>query len=105
PFPIYSMNRTYWIPRSCATSRAPSDMKCTGGNFEVTSAMVLGGLGDAASASNRVVGTVSSGFGPTDQAGKCLSYFASEGMPKVWWISILLYRCATPMAERIAPVA
>ncbi len=66
-----------------ATSRAPSDMKCTDGNLLVTTAMVLGGFGEAANASNTVFGTVFAGSGPSDHAGNCISYFAIDGMPKV----------------------
>src|SRR5674476_295316 len=101
----HSRNSTSCRPRFLATSRPPSDMKWTEGNLLVTMAMVLGGLGEAASASNRVLGTVSCGLGPSDQAGNCMSYLASDGMPKVWCTSTLLYRWATPMADRMAPVA
>jgi hypothetical protein len=59
-------------------------MKWTDGNLLVTTAIVFGGLGEAASALNTVFGTVFAGSGPSDQAGNCLSYLASEGMPNVW---------------------
>ena len=65
-------------------------MKCTDGNLLVTTAIVFGGLGDAASASNTVFGTVFAGSEPSDHAGNCMSYFASDGMPNVWWTSTLL---------------
>ena len=64
-------------------------MKWIDGNLLVTMAMVLGGLSDASSASNTVFGTVVPGVGPSDQAGNCMSYFASDGMPKVWCTSTL----------------
>ena len=65
-------------------------MKWTDGNLLVTIAIVFGGLGEAASASNTVVGTVLAGSGPSDHAGNCMSYFAIDGMPNVWWTSTLL---------------
>ncbi len=80
-------------------------MKCTDGNLSVTTAIVLGGLALAASASNSRFGNVRPGSGPIAQVGNCRSYLARWGMPKVWCTSSLSYRWATPMAERIAPVA
>ena len=41
-------------------------------------------------ASNTVAGTVFCGSDPSDQAGKAMSYLASDGMPKVWCTSTLL---------------
>ena len=55
-------------------------MKCTLGNLLVTMAMVFGGLGDAASASNNVLGNVTCGSGPSDQVGNWASYFAMINM-------------------------
>src|SRR5206468_8418246 len=72
----HSRNSTSCSPRFLATSRAPSDMKCTDGNLLVTIAIVLGGLGAAASASNTVLGNVVPGSGPSDHVGNCASYFA-----------------------------
>ena len=80
-------------------------MKCTDGNLLVTIAIVLGGLSLAAKALSTRVGTVSSGSGPMCQAGNWRSYFAIFGMPKVWWTSILSWRSATAIADRMAPVA
>ena len=65
-------------------------MKWTDGNLLVTIAMVLGGFGSAATASNSVFGKVVAGSGPSDHVGNCASYLARLGMPNVWWISILL---------------
>lgn len=53
------------------------------GNLLVTTATVFGGLGDAASASKSVLGTVVAGSEPIDHAGNCMSYLASDGMPSV----------------------
>src|SRR5260221_2366007 len=86
----HSRNRTSVKPRFFATSRAPSDMKCTDGNLLVTIAIVFGGLGDAASALRSVFGNVVAGSGPSDQVGNCMSYLARLGMPKVGWMGILL---------------
>src|SRR3954471_21965319 len=79
----HSRNSTSFRPRFFATSRAPSDMKCTDGNLLVTTAIVFGGFGDAASASSTVAGTVDAGSGPSDHAGNCMSYLAIDGMPNV----------------------
>ena len=65
-------------------------MKWIDGNLLVTTAIVLGGLGCAASASCSVLLKVLPGSGPSDHAGKWPSYLARFGMPNVWWISILL---------------
>ena len=54
----------------------------------MTIATVFGGLAVAATASNRIPGTVRLGSGPNGGAGKCMSYFARCGMPKLWWMSI-----------------
>ena len=58
-------------------------MKWTEGNLLVTIAMVFGGFGVAASASNSVFGNVAAGSGPSDHVGKCASYLARLGMPNV----------------------
>src|SRR5438067_13681005 len=79
----HSRNNTSCNPRFLAISRAPSDMKCTEGNLLVTIAIVFGGLGDAASASNSVLGNVVAGSGPSDQVGNCASYLARLGIPNV----------------------
>ena len=60
------------------------------GNLLVTTATVFGGFGPAASASNTVFGTVVCGSEPIDQAGKVMSYLASDGMPSVCCTSTLL---------------
>ena len=73
-----------------STSRAPADMKWIDGNLLVTTATVFGGFGPAASASKTVFGTVVAGSEPSDQAGNCISYLASDGMPSVWCTSTLL---------------
>src|SRR5450755_1510693 len=86
----HSSHRTSVSPRVFATSRAPTDMNCTDGNLLVTMAIVFGGLGDAASAFKTVLGNVVAGSGPSDHVGNCMSYLARLGMPKVWWMSILL---------------
>jgi hypothetical protein len=65
----HSRNSTSCTPRALATSRAPSDMKCSDGNLLVTTATVFGVLPAAASALNTVVGTVVPGSAPSDQAG------------------------------------
>ena len=49
---------------------------------------VFGGFAVAASASNTIPGTVLLGSGPNAAVGKCISYFARCGIPKLWWISI-----------------
>ena len=65
-------------------------MKWIDGNLLVTTAIVFGRLRPAAaSASNTVLGTVVAGSEPSDQAGNCMSYLASDGMPSVWWTSTL----------------
>src|SRR4051794_28158429 len=79
----HSRKSTSFKPRFFATSRAPSATKWTDGNLLVTTAMVFGGLGDAARASNTVLGVVVAGSGPSDHAGNCISYLARLGMPKV----------------------
>ena len=56
----------------------------------VTTATVFGGLGPFASASKTVLVVVVPGSEPSDQAGNCMSYFASEGTPSVWCTSTLL---------------
>src|SRR5207253_10032716 len=86
----HSRNSTSLSPRFFATSRAPSDMKCTDGNLLVTTAIVFGGFGDAASASNSVFGNVTAGSGPSDHVGKCESYLARLGIPNGWWIRTVL---------------
>ena len=65
-------------------------MKWIDGNLLVTTATVFGGFGPAASASNTVLGTVVAGSEPSDQAGNCMSYLASDGTPSVWCTSTLL---------------
>ena len=80
-------------------------MNMSEGNLAVRIEMVLGGVGVAATASNTRFEIVTSGSGPIDHAGNCMSYLARLGMPNVCWMKSFWYRCATPMAERIAPVA
>ncbi len=86
----HSRNSTSFSPRFFATSRPPSDMKWTEGNSLVTMAIVCRRLRAVASRSNSVLGTTFLAPGPSDQAGNCMSYLASEGMPKVWCTSTLL---------------
>ena len=66
--------------------------------------MVLGGVGVAATASKTRFEIVTSGSGPIDQAGNCMSYLARLGMPNVCWMKSFWYRWATPMAARIVAV-
>ena len=47
-------------------------------------ATVFGGFTVAATASKTTPGTVRLGSGPKGAAGKCISYFARCGMPKLW---------------------
>ena len=61
------------------TSDLIADMNWIDGNLLVTTATVLGGFGPAASASNSVLFTVVCGSEPSDHAGNCMSYFASDG--------------------------
>src|SRR3546814_1050797 len=86
----HSRNSTSCRTRFLATSRAPRDMKWIEGNLLVTKEIVLGGLGEEASASNTEYGTVVPGTDQSDQAGKETSYLASAGMPNVWCTSTLL---------------
>src|SRR5438445_11880397 len=79
----HSRNSTSVRPRFFSTSRAPAVMNWIEGNLLVTTATVFGGFGPAASASNTVFGTVVAGSEPSDQAGNCSSYFASDGTPSV----------------------
>ena len=86
----HSRNSTSDRLRFFITSRAPCAMKWIDGNLLVTTATVFGGFGDAASASNSVAFTVLPGSEPSDHAGNCSSYLASDGTPSVWWTSTLL---------------
>ena len=47
----------------------------------------FGGFAVAATASNTTPGTVRLGSGPNGAAGKCISYLARCGIPKLWWMS------------------
>src|SRR3954470_19379794 len=85
----HSRNNTSCSPRFLMVSRAPIDMKWIDGNLLVTTATVFGGFGPLASASNTVLVVVTAGSDPSDHAGNCMSYLASEGTPSVWWISTL----------------
>ena len=70
-----------------ATSRAPADWNWADGNLLVTMATDFGGFAVAATASNTTPGTVRLGSGPNGAAGKCISYLARCGIPKLWWMS------------------
>ena len=86
----HSRNKTSCKPFFFAISRAPKLMKWIEGNLLVTIATVLGGLAEAATASNTVVGTVLPGSEPSAHAGKAMSYLESDGIPKVWLTNTLL---------------
>src|SRR5687767_2822574 len=86
----HSRNSTSCSPRFLTVSRAPIDMKWIDGNLLVTTATVFGGFGPLASDSNTVFVVVVPGSEPSDQAGNCMSYLASDGTPSVWCTSTLL---------------
>ena len=62
-------------------------MNCTEGNLLVTIAIVFGGWPVDSSASSSLVGTTFSDSKARPLDEKCIGYFASLGMPNVWWIS------------------
>ena len=68
----YSRNSTTLRPRAVATSRAPSEMKCTDGNLLVTTAIVFGGFAVDSSASMTLLGTTLSGSWLSGLAGNCI---------------------------------
>src|SRR5882672_7308979 len=70
-----SSHSTSLSPRFFATSRAPTEMKCSDGNLLVTIATVFGGRGPEATASSTRLGQAFSGSPEPPEVGNCMSYF------------------------------